>query len=316
MTKLAVLNDVHDTGSRIACWMLRDLGYRVYVADDSFRDSVHVLHSGWSTHWQQRTTLCDGVMSRKHLPADAVFVDAYPQTEGALRKSGWNGKFLIYWIWPCGPEWAEQYYRPGKNVGALTFNNAIFQVIQSRGLGLAEFVWPPYQRLLQATPRSSFERFVVTAIHNAAGCTNVPFLEKLRDDPRSRLELYGSQPPSWARPVPQGQLVARMRSAMALFHWKATDTPGYALMEAVLQAVPVILSPDFMRTTDSRYIWKDGETCFTPAGEAEVWQAIERLSNPSENLRIGTAGRNALLSHADWSVNRPKVQQLIDRIGV
>jgi len=314
MPKIVVINDCHRVGYKIASWMFRDLGYKVYIAGNSF-NAVMSHHHNTHEAWQQE--LCSGIMEFGNIPKDAIFIDTHPETEGELRKRGWEGVFLMYWILPVGPDWVEVNFKPGKRVGVLAFNRAIGRVIAEKQLCPVEFMWPPYYRMFDSSARPDFDQFMITVIQNASGWTNVPLFEKLRDNPRTRLELYGGGPPDWSRVVPHPKMLARIRKACAMFHLKTTDTPGYAVMEAVLQGVPVILPPVFLRTTEMTNLFEDGKTCVlvpqVQETEQHLAEVFERLKDSSENRRIGLAARERLLEFSNWEKNKLRVEHLIER---
>lgn len=315
MTKVAVFNDTHGVGYQIACWMLKDLGYDVFVAGDSFRQILPHYYRGNYAPWGGRMkNWCSGVMEWNRMPKDALFLDTFPETEGALRGHGFVGPYLIYWILPVWPDFIGKSFRPGPKVGVLAFNKGIGREILERNLCPVEFLWPPYHKIFDFKAREAFDPFIVTVIKNLRGWSDEPLVTRLRDNPNVRLELYGGGPPEWSREISHPDLVARISKAVCLFHPKPTDTPGYALMEAMLQGVPVILMPDFLRSTESGYIFRNEETCLVVKNEAEVLSAVERLKNPSENRRIGHSCRNELFDYAAWEKNRSRVDRLISQI--
>jgi len=315
MGRLAVVNDTHAIGYEICAWILNDLGFDVYVAGPSFSTFLPIFyHHGYMQQSVRKTPYVRGIMEFKDMPQDALFVDTMPETEQRLRGLGWMGPYLIYWLWPCWPDWVEKNFRPGKGVSVMAFNPAIGRVIREMRLCPVEFLWPPYPQLLNCSERSSFGPHVVTAIKNAQGWSNVPLLEVLRDHPEAQLQLYGGGPPEWSREIPHDQFLEHLRAAKVLFHPKPTDTPGYVVMEAVLLGVPVILGRDFLRSTEMTMLFKDGETCFHATTERldPLLGFIRRLSDPAENRRMGTSARTRLLQLSNWSENRPRIKRLVD----
>jgi hypothetical protein len=315
MGKIAVFNDTHGVGYQIACWMLKDLGYDVYVAGESFGPILPKYYRGRYAPWTREGSLCSGIMEWQDMPKDALFLDTFIETEGRLRAKGFTGPYLIYWILPVWPDYIGKAFRPGKNVGVLAFNYGIGREIAERKLCPVEFLWPPYHKIVDFKARESFDPFLITVVQNLRGWGSEPLCARLRDNPLTNLELYGGGPPDWSKRIPHQDLVRRIGQAVALFHPKPTDTPGYALMEAILQAVPVILMPDFLRSTESGSFFRNDETCFIVKDEQELHEAVEKLKDPTVNKMVGTACRDQLLDLANWDKNRERVLQLIQQIS-
>jgi hypothetical protein len=315
MRKVAVFNDTHGVGYQIACWMFRDLGYDVYVAGESFRSILPHYYRGSYAPWLGKASLCSGIMEWRDMPKDALFLDTFPETEGRLRGGGFTGPYLMYWILPVWPDYIEKSFKPGGKVGVLAFNYGIGREIRERNLCPVEFLWPPYHKIIDFKVRESFDPFLITVIKNVRGWSDEGLCARLRDNPLTKLELYGGGPPDWSREIGHPELLNRVSRALALFHPKPTDTPGYAVMEAILQGVPVILMPDFLRSTESGYFFRNGETCLIVKDERELHEAVEKLKDPALNKRVGVACHDQLLGFADWDKNRERVLQLIRKIS-
>lgn len=321
MEKIAVFNETHGVSYQIACWMLRDLGYKVFVAGKSFCHAVHAYYRGSYAPWTG-TDWCCGVMEWKDMPKDALFLDTFPETEQKLRNAGWNGPYLLHWIVPCGTDFIldtkrSHRFQPGKNVGVLAFNPAIGNAITKMNLCPVEFIWPPYHQIHDFKLRSSFDPFIMTVVKNAQGWLGneiVGSLERLRDNPATRLELYGGGPPPWSREIAHHALLERMSKALCFYHPKPVDTPGYALMEASLLGVPVLLNKKFFKHTELEFLYKDGETCLTAETYDDVIRAVDVLKDPRKNAEMGRACRHATLDLSSWEKNRGRVARLIQQI--
>jgi len=308
--KTAVVHAVHSISIRIISWMLREIGYEVFVAGPSFRQFLPGYTNAGPT-----PDICRGGIDFAKMPKDALFVDTHPEAEKVLRQRGWNGPILMIWQMPVGPEWVRANFRPGRRVGSLGWSTSVGRAIKEMALCPNDHFWPPYYGPLDQSPRGSIGKNLITVIENACGWSNVGVLEQLRDDPEARLELYGGGPPPWALRIPQVELFAKMRESLAMYHPKPFDTPGLDVMEAALQAVPIIFCPDWMRPTEATDVFEPGVSCLVAETQKmAVLDAAKRLRDPDENRRIGLEGRRRLLIAADWPLNRPRFSKLVDEI--
>jgi len=172
MAPTAVLHDAHTVGYDIATWMLHDLGYKVYAAGESFgrvlpeyRSNRYPPGNAFLTR-KNGLPPWDGVVEIEDAPRDALFVDAFPSSEKALRDFGWEGPILYYWILPVGRNFIhEGRFRPGRKVGVVAFNRAVARLIWERNLCPVEFLLPPYDRAANFTVREDFEPYVVAAVN-------------------------------------------------------------------------------------------------------------------------------------------------------
>ena len=311
MGKIAVVHAVHSISIRIIAWMLREIGYVPYVAGQTFRSIIPGYTNAGPT-----PDLCPGAMEFRDMPKDALFVDTHPGSERELRNRGWTGPLLYIWQMPVGPEWVRVNFRPGRKVGSLGWSASVGRAIREMALCPNDTFWPPYHGPLDQSPRQSQGDRLITIIENASGWSNVPVLEALRDDQEARLELYGGGPPTWAQRIPQTQLFGKMRESLAMYHPKPFDTPGLAVMEATLQAVPIIFCPDWLRTTEATDVFQPGETCLVAETTREaVVEAARLLRNRAANEAMGLSARRRLLVAADWPTNRPRFQKLVDEIA-
>jgi hypothetical protein len=306
---IAVVNEAHNVALRIQGWMLKSIGYDVYAAGESFRKIVPNYHySG------QILPEILGVMERKDMPQDALFLDTHPGSIPALRATGWSGPILVVWYMPVGPEWISQNFRVMGKVGSLAWSAAVGRFFREWSVCPNDGFWPPYYGNIDTTPRETVGDYLITAIENAAGWSNVPVLEQLRDDPHAKLELYGGAPPAWSRKIPQKEFFARLRGCRAMYHLKPFDTPGFAVMEAALSGVPIIFPPDWMKSTETKF-FIEGDSCLiVPTQKEAVLEAVKRLSDRTENLRMGRAGQKVVQIEIDWKVNAPRFKALIDAV--
>lgn len=308
--RIAVVHEAHCVGFRIQAWMLDQVGFRVFAAGRSFGAVLPGFHN-----CGQRLPEVRGEIELGALPEGALFVDTHPESVRRLRETGWGGPALVIWLMPVGPEWVESNFRPGHRLASLAWSASVGRRIKAMDACPNDYFFPPYHGPLDQSPRPAFGSFLMTVVQNAAGWSNVPLLEELRDDPDARLELYGGGPPGWSRWIPQPDLFRRMRESLAMYHLKPFDTPGFAVMEAVLQGVPVIFPPDWIRLTDWG-LFEDGKSCLVVESKKEaVLGAARHLRDTGANLGIGREGRRRLLEAADWAANRPRLERLLAAIG-
>lgn len=309
--KTAVINFMHAIGANIQAWMLKDLGYEVYMAGESFRPLVP------NYHWNGKLNadFFAGVLEVKTIPPDALFVDTHPDTEHRLRSAGLRNPFMVMWLMPVGPDWVEQNYKPGINSGSLAFSWTVGKRIEEMGVSPNACFWPPYLINLDRSPREGFEEYLITLVENAAGWSNVGVLDGLRKHPRTKLELYGGGPPDWARKIPQQELFGRLRRSLAMYHLKPFDTPGFAVMEAALQGVPIIFPNDWVRLTGSSHLFEDGISCMIVETDVDKVVAVaEKLRDPEMNRHIGREGQRRVMDACDWRKHRPLLDQVLQSI--
>lgn len=312
MPRIAVVNEVHSIAVRIQGWMMKDLGFEVYLAGGSFQPLVPNYNFGGKVDPE----IFAGVMEVAQLPKDAIFLDTHPDTEKRFRAKGLQNPIMLVWQMPVGPEWVRDNFRPGPRVGSLGWSTSVGREITRMGLCPNDHFWPAYPAIAGLTPRDGFSSSrPVTVVENAQGWSNLPVLEKLRDDPRVKLELFGGGPPAWSRRIPQPDLFAKIRQTVGFYHLKPFDTPGLAVMEAAVQGVPILFPPDWLRTTQATDIFEDGKSCVVVQTDVEdVVRALARLADPEENRRIGHEGARRLREAMDWTKNKPRLLKLVDDI--
>lgn len=309
MAKVAVINEVHSVAIRIIAWMLKSLGYDVFVAGGSFVGVAELYHNS-----NQRIPEISGTMELKNMPQDALFLDTHPKTIPRLRAKGWNGPILLVWQMPVGPDWIKENFKPMGKVGSLAWAEAVGRGIREMNVCPSDFFWPPYYGTFDRSQRTEIGNYLITSVENAAGWSNVPVLTELRDHPESKLELYGGGPPDWSKKLPQKEFFPRLRASLAMYHLKPFDTPGLAVMEAALQGVPIIFPPDWIRCTETSF-FKDGENCLVVETKRDsVLEAVRKLKDPAYNLKVGAAGRETVMKACDWSVNAARFENLIEAI--
>jgi hypothetical protein len=309
VSKIAVINEVHSVAVRIQAWMLKSIGYQVFVAGGTFQGVVENYHNSG-----QKLPELSGTMALQDMPQDALFLDTHPKTIPRLRERGWHGPILLVWQMPVGPDWIKENFKPIGKCGSLAWSAAVGRGIREMNVCPSDFFWPPYYGPLDQSPRTQVGDYLITAVENAAGWSNVGVLTELRDHPEAKLELYGGGPPDWSQKLSQKDFFARLRASLAMYHLKPFDTPGLAVMEAALQGVPLIFPHDWLRCTETPW-FKDGENCVVVETKRDaVVEVVRRLKDPAYNLKIGAAGRAAVAQACDWTVNAGRFEGLIEQI--
>jgi hypothetical protein len=307
--QIAVINEAHNVALRIQAWMLKSLGYKVYVAGGSFHGVVENYHNS-----NQKLPELSGTMELRNMPQDALFLDTHPKTIERLRAKGWNGPILMVWYMPVGPDWVKENFKILGKCGSLAWSEAVARGVREMNACPSDFFWPPYYGPLDQTQRTSIGSYLITAVENAQGWSNVGVLQELRDHPESKLELYGGGPPDWSRKLPQKEFFARLRASLAMYHLKPFDTPGFAVMEAALQGVPIIFPHDWIRCTETSF-FKHGENCLVVETKRDaVLELVRKLKDPEYNRKIGAAGREVVARACHWGVNSIKFKNLIEAV--
>lgn len=315
MSKIAVVNNFHDIGVHVLAWMLKECGFTVLAAGESFSKALLHQDSGNGWKWPYKSAF-SGIADWNGVPKDALLVDTYPQSEPKLRSAGWTGPFLLYWCYPVTWDWIQPNFNPGSRVGVVSMNWATYREIKFTKSCPVEFVYPPYHEVVKFRRRKAYQPFLITVVKNACGWTNVPVLEKLRDHPNARLELYGGVTPEWSKVLPHEDLMKRMSEAMALFHSKPTDNGGNVITEAIMQGVPILFRPYFMKSTGLDFLFRHEENCFVVEETEEVLAAADKLRDPKVNQRISDALLRDYLNFSNWTTNKMRLLRLLRNLGI
>lgn len=116
------------------------------------------------------------------------------------------------------------------------------------------------------------------------------------------VKCYGVRSPDGL--IPHSEIPGRLSQTLAMVHLKSNDAPGYALYEALSAACPIVLTRRLIWRCQMQDLFIPGETCYVFDREThdalssedvkectiDVVEALERLSDPKENQRIGTNG--------------------------
>lgn len=179
--------------------------------------------------------------------------------------------------------------------------------------GMAYVCWPPY-------PRSAeYDRVNRERIRKANGNNTPPYClahsapawgygQIVQQCVEMGIRVFGNNAPHGQ--VSHREVVGITERALCLVHLKSVDCPGWALYEAILAGCPVVTG----RLLNSRMLagalLEHGETCLEfgvpasldygrgdmdfPKCLANIKEALERLRDPAENIRVGENGRRRL----------------------
>jgi len=232
-------------------------------------------------------------------------------------------------------------YRWGKNVGSQDQSN--LEHLASRPVSVEEqktwasevvmhdtesnayVFWPPYPRS-KDYDSAYFDRLVsvvgdnphdppFTVCHSVRAWGYAPIIDDCR---KLGVRMYGNNSP--AGQIPHSKVPELVRRGLALVHLKSVDCPGWALYEALLAGCPVVTGRLLNSRMLAYQLLEHGETCYefgVPAsleygrGDMEyarclsdIKDALERLSDPQENRRVGENGRKRL-NQLMWSDKNP-----------
>lgn len=143
----------------------------------------------------------------------------------------------------------------------------------------------------------------ICLIHNVRGWGYQDLLANVES---LGVRLYGRGSPSGL--VPHSAVPAMLRSALCMVHLKSNDAPGYALLEAMASACPVVCTRRLIWRCRMQELLEPGATCLTFDREthdglsdedvrtctAELDTHLRTLRDWRENRRIGEAGRERL----------------------
>lgn len=174
-------------------------------------------------------------------------------------------------------------------------------------------VWPPFYRWneyfdVHGRPESTYNN-PICLIHNLEGWGYGRMIKPLRD---LGVKCYGDRSPDGL--IPHKSVPKALSTSLAMVHLKSSDAPGYALYEALAAGCPLIVSRRLIWRNRMEGLFMPEETCLVFDREThdalsaedvqrctqEIKDGLYRLSYPSENQRIGNAGRERL-KHLMWS---------------
>lgn len=172
-----------------------------------------------------------------------------------------------------------------------------------RGYEKAYACWPPFYRIDDYYPKHNRleNNFAspICLIHNVEGWGYHALVDNMR---QIGVKCYGVRSPDGL--IPHSEIPGRLSQTLAMVHLKSNDAPGYALYEALSAACPIVLTRRLIWRCQMQDLFIPGETCYVFDREThdalssedvkectiDVVEALERLSDPKENQRIGTNG--------------------------
>lgn len=162
--------------------------------------------------------------------------------------------------------------------------------------------FPPYQRLY-----SRYRAIYVTGppiclVHNVLRWGYGDIVEPLQ---RLGVKFYGGNCPDGLLQY----LVAmnQLSSSISMVHVKVGDSVGFATLEAMASACPILVSRFYIAETKLHKLFSHGATCITfdrPTAVEEVKSALHVLADPDYNTKLGLAGKNRLLEIM-WNKDKP-----------
>lgn len=191
--------------------------------------------------------------------------------------------------------------------------------------------WPPFARLPEYDPQRRpgngidhyFKKYTnpLCLIHNCSGWGYNALIPHVRE---MGVRVHGQGSPDGL--LQHGEARVRLETSLAMVHLKSSDAPGYAIYEALASGCPLICSRRLIWRNRMQDLLIPNRTCLTFDLEThahmddaaadvcalEIEEHLERLSDHTENRRIGNAGRERL-EEVMWSAKRDTdVSSLLD----
>lgn len=166
--------------------------------------------------------------------------------------------------------------------------------------------WPPFYRIdeyYDELGRSPVDK-PICLIHNLHGWGYQALSDNMR---KLGVRCYGLRSPDGM--IRHSEVAKALSRALCVVHLKSNDAPGYALYEALAARCPVVCTRRLIWRCKMQELFVPNDTCLVFDREThdgltdedvercteEVREAILRLTDPSENERIGTAGYRRLM---------------------
>lgn len=218
------------------------------------------------------------------------------------------------------------------NGGKRPYNKSKYPVVSANMYSPGFKCYIPFHNWQGFEPREVPDKFEapVDFLHNAYMWGFGTYVD---DFVKLGLKVYGDKG-SPSGMVRQNEVKLILDKALCLLHLKASDSPGYAVYEAMANGVPVVLPQLFVDRMKYNELYINGETCYTfgayayrienddPDRPIETWfepethkrvvaevaEILEKLKDPKENKRIGMNGHKKWWELTNW--NEKKTKQL------
>lgn len=164
--------------------------------------------------------------------------------------------------------------------------------------------WPQYVRHNDhVTERPTRFELPICLIHNINGWGYQDLIPAMKS---LGVRMYGRGSPDGL--IQHRDVASRLKYAVAMVHLKSSDAPGYALLEAMASACPIICTRRLMWRCRMQELLIPGETCLVFDREThegltaadvtnctmEVSKHLQQLRDPQYNRYIGENGRRKL----------------------
>lgn len=188
-------------------------------------------------------------------------------------------------------------------------------------------MWPPFAKFSDYMAKhgrlNSHWDKPVCLIHNLAGWGYQTLIQRVTENLGVR--CYGRGSPDGL--IPHSEVAKTLSTAICSVHLKSSDAPGYSLYESLAAACPLVVSRRLIWRNRMDELFIPGETCLvfdqpTHAGlteedaaecEREIADALQRLSDPITNKKIGMAGRDRLLDLMWNETDIPSLAEFMQR---
>lgn len=297
--------------------MLRSAGYSCFLPDRGLRTKLrsigcdNVLEiSGLVNGWGYENPFSLPEASTSMMGSIDLFVDIKAHRNGPKIRKEWpnlSEKILWYRINGCAP---EHVIRDGEDMGDEV-NPGCPVLTPNRwyeGLPSSYSCWPPFHRFDEYfakhfRPSDGWYTNPVCLIHNLAGWGYGALVEPLQ---KMGVSFFGAGSPNGL--VKHQNIPIMLSNALCMVHLKSSDSPGYALYEAMAAGCPLVVPRRLIWRSKMQELLVPGETCLVFDREthdalseqdvqdclAEIRDNLSILSNPNDNRRIGLAGMERL----------------------
>lgn len=324
--KIAVLQ-VCDTGPlESLVVMLRSAGYQCYLPNDSLKSrfrfagcdtvlDVKGLVDNWGYDQPMPLPLADSDI----LDKCDLYVDIKAHRNGPKLWNKWprlQGRTLWYRINGGEPEHVirnKEDFGDERNPPCPVLTPNLWYREPGPWQAISYACWPPFYRfndyyaLWVREPLYFSDPICLT--HNLVGWGYGELIDRCVS---LGVRCYGNRSPQGL--ISHKEIPKLLSHAKCLVHLKTSDAPGYSLYEALAAACPLVVSRSLIWRNKMGELFEPGVTCLAfdkpthadcdvDSCQGEIKAAIEQLSDPEENRRIGMAGKERLQALL-WNVER------------